>query len=461
MTKQGEHAIEDSLAPPPEESLTLLATALCQRRFLLVWADVPFPPTEQPPRNPALAINRWQEEALALPPSPFDFFHGRPWPLVQMPPLPILSLDPSDRLERAFRYAGVPLHTVRTRRDLPRPDQHNLFKLGGDLAARAGLFLSWEDVGTASSDPDKAHLLQEVGNQVEDGAVLVVAPSPTAAFARLWRSLLAPTLQVATYHCALGPADFAWPAPLQWLDGELDHILSALADLVPPLPLEPAQADPLRRQLAEARVNLQLIEEREAEYVLSTDVPLQLVKEKRRWQQRITELEGQLADAGVPARESTAVPADSLSTEEIQAFHAKLDRLLAGQEGLRQGQAAVYRRLDNAQRRTVEEVLAGLREVQLGDADSARELRAMVDGIRRALIHVQSRQLPELDAEVRRVLDEMTEVVRVDADLRTGLELAIPLVPLLLSYKIDLDLGGGLDLRQLWENLVDWIQRQE
>jgi hypothetical protein len=85
----------------------------------------------------------------------------------------------------------------------------------------------------------------------------------------------------------------------------------------------------------------------------------------------------------------------------------------------------------------------------------------MVDGIRRALIHVQSRQLPELDAEVRRVLDEVTEVVRADADLRTGLELAIPLVPLMLSYKLNLDLGGGLDLRQLWENLTDWIQRQE
>jgi hypothetical protein len=195
--------------------------------------------------------------------------------------------------------------------------------------------------------------------------------------------------------------------------------------------------------------------------VLSTDVPLQLVKEKRRWQDRITELEEQLADVGVPARESPAVPADSLSIEEIQAFHAKLDRLLAGQEGLRQGQAAAYRRLDDAQRRTVEDVLAGLRGVQLGDADSARDLRATVDGIRRALIHVQSRQLPELDAEVRRVLDEVTEVVRVDADLRTGLELAVPLVPLLLSYKLNLDLGGGLDLRQLWENLVDWIRRQE
>jgi nucleotide-binding universal stress UspA family protein len=51
----------------------------------------------------------------------------------------------------------------------------------------------------------------------------------------------------------------------------------------------------LRRQLAEARENLRLIQERKGEFVLSTDVPLQLVKEERRWLDRIAELEQRLA----------------------------------------------------------------------------------------------------------------------------------------------------------------------
>jgi nucleotide-binding universal stress UspA family protein len=51
----------------------------------------------------------------------------------------------------------------------------------------------------------------------------------------------------------------------------------------------------LRRQLAEARENLRLIQERKNEFVLSTDVPLQLVKEERRWLDRIAELEQRLA----------------------------------------------------------------------------------------------------------------------------------------------------------------------
>jgi len=51
----------------------------------------------------------------------------------------------------------------------------------------------------------------------------------------------------------------------------------------------------LQRQLDEARENLRLIQERMAAFVLSTDVPLQLVKEERHWLDRVAELEEQLA----------------------------------------------------------------------------------------------------------------------------------------------------------------------
>jgi len=50
----------------------------------------------------------------------------------------------------------------------------------------------------------------------------------------------------------------------------------------------------LQRELAEARENLALILERKAEYVLSVDIPLQLIKEERRWVRRIRELEQQI-----------------------------------------------------------------------------------------------------------------------------------------------------------------------
>jgi hypothetical protein len=54
----------------------------------------------------------------------------------------------------------------------------------------------------------------------------------------------------------------------------------------------------LRRQLDQARENMRLIKEREAEYVLGTDVPLQLIKEKRCLRERIADLETRLVEMG-------------------------------------------------------------------------------------------------------------------------------------------------------------------
>jgi tetratricopeptide (TPR) repeat protein len=49
-----------------------------------------------------------------------------------------------------------------------------------------------------------------------------------------------------------------------------------------------------QRQLAEARENLRVIEEHKAKYVQETDVPLQILKEERRWRGTIAELEEKL-----------------------------------------------------------------------------------------------------------------------------------------------------------------------
>ncbi len=57
----------------------------------------------------------------------------------------------------------------------------------------------------------------------------------------------------------------------------------------------PAERESLQHDLKEARENLALIEERIADYVLSTDVPLQLIKEQRRLKSRIGQVERRLA----------------------------------------------------------------------------------------------------------------------------------------------------------------------
>ena len=56
----------------------------------------------------------------------------------------------------------------------------------------------------------------------------------------------------------------------------------------------PVERGSLERQLAESQANLRLIEERKAQYVLETDVPLQLLKEEGRLRQRIAEFKARL-----------------------------------------------------------------------------------------------------------------------------------------------------------------------
>jgi hypothetical protein len=70
----------------------------------------------------------------------------------------------------------------------------------------------------------------------------------------------------------------------------------------------------LQRQLNEARANLQLIEERKAEFVMGTDVPLQLIKEERRLLDRIAALEAQLGSSAPPS----STPSRSTSSINIE-----------------------------------------------------------------------------------------------------------------------------------------------
>ncbi len=56
------------------------------------------------------------------------------------------------------------------------------------------------------------------------------------------------------------------------------------------------QIDSLKHQLKETQENVALIQERMSEYVLSTDIPLQLVKEERRLESRIRWLQRRIAD---------------------------------------------------------------------------------------------------------------------------------------------------------------------
>jgi hypothetical protein len=57
-----------------------------------------------------------------------------------------------------------------------------------------------------------------------------------------------------------------------------------------------ARVEWLRHELSEAEENLRVIQRRKAEYVLETDVPLQIIKNEQRLETKITNLKAQLAE---------------------------------------------------------------------------------------------------------------------------------------------------------------------
>lgn len=153
-------------------------------------------------------------------------------------------------------------------------------------------------------------------------------------------------------------------------------------------------------------------------------------------------------------------PTKSEPSAETRAIHNKLDRLLIGQEDLKRGQAVIYKQLNTHQQRTVRELLNALQSMSQNEIEADRELRGILDAVRRSLIHLQSHQMTQLDTDLRSVLDELAQVLKANADIHTGLELTIPIIPLLLEYKINFDAGSELNLSKLWDKLVARLRRR-
>jgi diadenosine tetraphosphatase ApaH/serine/threonine PP2A family protein phosphatase len=84
----------------------------------------------------------------------------------------------------------------------------------------------------------------------------------------------------------------------------------------------------LRRQLAEARENLRLIQERKSEYVLGTDIPLQLVKQEQELLKRIEELEQRVQGSEGTSKQATrsAIPLELPRKLRVFLCHASGDK---------------------------------------------------------------------------------------------------------------------------------------
>ena len=127
-----------------------------------------------------------------------------------------------------------------------------------------------------------------------------------------------------------------------------------------------SEAESLKHRLAEAEENLRLIRERKSEFVQQTDIPLQIIKDERRWEQEIKALRAQLALGTTRASFNTlsglAGDGDEIA---IRAKLGAIDKTLAElQEQLERGfiDFGRYSRLKTDWERQKAELEAQLRE---------------------------------------------------------------------------------------------------
>ena len=393
-----------------------LTQACRQGRLALLWGTLPFPLAERSPANRALALKRWAEDAGELPPPGL--------PLGELPPLPILSLDPTDRVERAFTRAGVSLQVVRTRHDVPARGRHALLKLAGDLKARAGVVLSRAELRELHSDPRKRYLLDQARQRARGGALLLLGCDPASADFRAWWSVLAPALRDAAFFAVGEEPGAAWPEDVALLGPDFQALSAALWAAQPPpsVELPPSPQPPTQ-----------------AKYIINFYGPVTgpAVGDEARVEQHFA--------ASVQTTRGSWEELIAQVTARMDALSAQLGQ---GVDDLKRGQAALYRQVDQAYRDDLARVLAA---VQQGRMEQG-EMQATLDALRRALRAVAT-QGPPVDAELRAAVADLTEAVESSLRLERKLELSLPLIPLFLDYKIELAVDSQIDLHALWDEL--------
>jgi len=150
---------------------------------------------------------------------------------------------------------------------------------------------------------------------------------------------------------------------------------------------------------------------------------------------------------------------------QLQQIDTRLDRLSAGQKAiyeninhLRQGLlarynaieqniiAAITERLDQAQIVRISAVLDAIEADQVTEA----EMRQIVQSAQQILNTLQQRRTalhPNQQA--------LAEVINAPGlDTKHRLKVSLPLIPFLLDYEGELELGMGINLKEAWQKLV-------
>ncbi len=182
----------------------------------------------------------------------------------------------------------------------------------------------------------------------------------------------------------------------------------------------------------------------------------QLRESATRYQQEYDELQVQIIGEPTPQMQDVAL--------QLEQINTKLNRLSAGQKAiyeninhLRKGLlnhykaseqhiiAVITKQLDQTQISTISSVLEALEANEVSEV----ETQLLLEGTQQMLAVLNQRNI------ILPGQQEVTKAIKApELDAKHKLKVTLPIIPLILEYEGELELGTGINLKRAWQKLV-------
>jgi hypothetical protein len=182
----------------------------------------------------------------------------------------------------------------------------------------------------------------------------------------------------------------------------------------------------------------------------------QLKESATRYQQEYDNLRMQISGESTPQMQDVAI--------QIEEIKTKLNRLSAGQKAIYENInylrkqllnhykaseqhiiAVITERLDQSQISTISSVLEALEANEVSEF----ETQQLLEGTQQMLAVLNQRNI------VLPGQQEVTEAIKApELDAKHKLNVTVPIIPLILEYEAELELGTGINLKAAWQNLL-------
>jgi hypothetical protein len=223
-----------------------------------------------------------------------------------------------------------------------------------------------------------------------------------------------------------------------------------------PMTISRGNSEQYKEIIAQYRRNLLVVDKQMAKFIDPRSIPPDLEITRTGIIEKIQELEETIispgAEQAMPAHQS----GENITHEDLMRRLDQLEKVIGGQlEDLKVGQAYIYQKIQPADVELLKSIMG---EVHQGRIEQG-ELSRTLDAVRRAMKYIGENGVKINDPKISKALaDAHQQSENGSLSLEEKFELTLPIIPLLLDYKISL--GGAVDLKAAWREFVERFKKK-